>query len=98
MEKSYNPVSELLVESYTGGILNGLSVTNGYDNLLCRTALSVLSANSELLSPTTFSYDSESGLSGVTNGNCNASYSSLPNDRLFVQKRLGISLGRRRNV
>ncbi len=47
----YNDADELLSESYAGGTLAGLSVTNGYDCLLRRTNVSLLSPVSCLPSP-----------------------------------------------
>lgn len=82
---AYNLANQLLSESYTGGTLNGLAVTNGYDADLRRTALSVLNS-STILSSATYGYDNASRLSSVTDGNNNsATYSYLPNSILVGQ-------------
>jgi RHS repeat-associated protein len=82
---TYNLANQLLGESYLGGILNGLSVTNGYDADLRRTALVALSSGSQLLSAT-YGYDTASRLSTVSDGNNNsATYSYLANSPLVSQ-------------
>jgi len=57
----------LLGESFSGGPLTGLSVTNGYDQYLRRTNLTALAAS--LLSQTTYGYDNASRLLTVNDGN-----------------------------
>ena len=82
---TYNLANELLGESFSGGTLNGLSVTNGYDANLRRTILSALSFGSSL-SSTTYGYDNASRLSSVSDGNNNsAAYSYLDNSPLVSQ-------------
>jgi YD repeat-containing protein len=73
-----------LSESYTGGPLNGLSVTNGYDNLLRRTQLSALSAGSRILSAI-YGYDAASRLSTASDGTNSATYTYLANSPLVSQ-------------
>ena len=60
---TYNLAGELLTESYAGGGLNGLSITNGYDALLRRTNLTARA--SSVLSRTTYGYDAASRLATV---------------------------------
>src|SRR5262249_10840378 len=79
---AYNDAGELMSETYSGGPLNGLSVTNGYDSLLRRTAVALASQFATL---TTFSYDAASRLQAVSNGNYNATYSYLVNSALVSQ-------------
>ena len=45
---TYNLAGELLTESFVGGPLNGLSVTNGYYQFLRRTNLTALTGISAL--------------------------------------------------
>jgi RHS repeat-associated protein len=80
----YDDVGDLLIESYTGGPLNGLSMTNGYDALIRRTMLSALSANSQLLS-TIYTYDAASRLSTVSDGTNSATYTYVANSPLVNQ-------------
>jgi len=82
---AYNDANEPLSESYTGGPLDGISVTNGYDNLLRRGKLSVLNSASGLLASTTYGYDAASRLLTVTSGNNTATYSYLANSPLVGQ-------------
>jgi YD repeat-containing protein len=82
---TYNDVNEPLTESYTGGPLDGLSVTNGYDNLLRRGNLSVLNSASGLLASTAYGYDPASRLLTVSSGNNTATYSYLANSPLVGQ-------------
>ena len=52
---SYNLAGALLTDTFTGGVLAGLSITNGYDSLLRRTNLTAL--GSTLLARTVYGYD-----------------------------------------
>jgi RHS repeat-associated protein len=79
LSRTYNDAGQLLTESFSGGPLSGLSVTNGYDSVLRRTAVGLASAPSTL---TRFGYDEASRLSGVTNGSSLAIYSYLANSPL----------------
>lgn len=81
---TYNLAGELLVESFSGGILGGLSVTNGYDQYLRRNKLVALSSGSSLLS-TTYGYDNASRLQTVSDGNNSATYSYFANSPLVQQ-------------
>ena len=78
---TYNDASQLLTESYSGGTLNGLSVTNGYDHYLRRTNLTALNG-STILARSTFGYDSASRLKTVADGVNKAAYSYLANSPL----------------
>lgn len=83
---AYNLANELLVESFSGGTLNGLSVTNVYDAFLRRTNLSILNSPSSILASTAYGYDNASRLSIVADGNNNsATYSYLANSPLVSQ-------------
>lgn len=80
-----NLANELLGESFSGGVLSGLSVSNSYDADLRRASLSALTSGTQLLSDT-FAYDNASRLASVTDGNNNsASYSYLANSPLVSQ-------------
>jgi hypothetical protein len=83
--ETYNDVGELLGEAYTGGPLNGLSVTNGYDSLLRRTSVSLLNASSVILASTKYTYDAASRLASVSDGTNTANYSYLANSPLVGQ-------------
>ena len=66
-------------ESFSGGPLAGLTVTNSYDMLLRRSAVGLSNYAATL---TTFGYDPASRLSTVTNGDQTVSYTYLPNSPL----------------
>jgi RHS repeat-associated protein len=78
---TYNLANELLGESFAGGPLAGLAVTNGYDQFMRRTNLTALAAS--LLSRTIYGYDAASRLATVSDANNNtATYSYLANSAL----------------
>gem|GEM_PF-881523 len=79
---AYDDVGNLLSESYSGGPLNGLSVTNGYDTLLRRTALALASQSATF---TQYGYDPASRLQSVVNGAHSATYSYVANSPLVGQ-------------
>jgi RHS repeat-associated protein len=81
---AYNDVGLLLSDSTTGGILDGLSVTNGYDSFLRRTNL-VLNSASGRLTFTTNDFDSASRLHRISDGTNSATYSYLANSPLVSQ-------------
>jgi RHS repeat-associated protein len=82
---AYNLANELVSESYSNGILNGLSVTNGYDADLRRTSVA-LNFQLSTLGSATYGYDAASRLSTVTDGtNNSAAYSYLANSPLVSQ-------------
>src|SRR6266567_3299580 len=80
----YDDASDLLSESYNGGSLNGLIVTNRYDQYLRRTNLSLFNG-STLLTRSTNSYDSASRLATAPDGTNSATYSYLANSPLVSQ-------------
>ncbi|HEX3718794.1 MAG TPA: type IV secretion protein Rhs, partial [Verrucomicrobiae bacterium] len=80
---AYNLANEVLSESYSGGVLGGLSVTNGYDTLLRRTNLTAL--HSGVLARTLYGYDNASRLASVTDGTNSAAYAYLANSSLVGQ-------------
>ena len=83
---SYNLVNQLLSESYSGGILAGLIVTNNYDTDFRRTNLSILDSPSSILARTAYGYDAASRLATVSDGNYNtATYGYLANSPLVSQ-------------
>jgi RHS repeat-associated protein len=86
---TYNLANELLSESFSGGILNGLSVTNGYDADLRRTALAALQSNNPLIQQS-FGFDAASRLSTVLTvdgglGTLSATYNYIANSPLVGQ-------------
>jgi hypothetical protein len=58
----------LLGESYTGGPLAGLRITNKYDPLVRRTNLAVVNSQGAVLTATAYGYDAASRLSRVSSG------------------------------
>jgi len=78
----YNDADRLLRESYTGGPLNGMAVTNAYDALLRRTAVALDVQPGTLVN---YAYDNASRLSVVTSGTRTATYSYLANSPLVGQ-------------
>ena len=85
LTKIYNDAGNLLQESYSGGPLNSISVTNSYDELRRRTNISVLSPSSQLLSSTAYGYDAASRLLTVSDGTNSATYDYLDNSLLVEQ-------------
>ncbi len=63
--RAYNAAGQLTTESSSGGSLNGLSITNGYDEYLRRTNLAALNGSTPL-TRSAFDYDSASRLATVT--------------------------------
>jgi RHS repeat-associated protein len=74
---TYNDAGLPLSESYSGGILDGLSITNGYDGYLRRTNLSLLNSSSSVLAATSYGYDAASRLQTVSDGTDSATYGYL---------------------
>ena len=73
---AYNTANEPLSESFSGGTLSGLSVTNGYDQYLRRSQLAALNSTTPFLQHS-FSFDNASRLLTVTdNTGSPASYSA----------------------
>lgn len=81
---AYNFASQPLSESYSGGTLSGLSVTNGYDTVMRRTNLAALNSSTPLLQHT-FGFDNASRLQSVSDGTDSATYSYLANSPLVSQ-------------
>lgn len=82
--KTYNDAGQMLTESYSGGPLNGVTVTNTYDALLRRSHQEALqSATSLVLN--TYGYDDASRLQSVTKGSDVAKYSYLANSPLVEE-------------
>ena len=80
---SYDDASDFLGESYSGGVLDGFSVSSGYDSIDRRTSLTA-SGSSALLT-NTFGYDSASELTSVSYGPFSANYSYVANSPLVGQ-------------
>jgi RHS repeat-associated protein len=76
---AYSDAGQLLSESYIGGPLTGLSITNGFDRLLRRNAVAV---TSEAATFTEFVYDDASRLKTITSGGGSATYGYLQNSPL----------------
>ena len=82
---SYNLANELLIEAFSGGPLDEMSVTNGYDNCLRRTSLT-LNSQVSTLNSTVYGYDNASRLASVADGSGNsATYNYLANSPLVSQ-------------
>jgi RHS repeat-associated protein len=82
--RALDDAGNLLSESYSGGPLDGVTVTNRYDQFLRRTNLSVLYQQSTLQT-INFSYDSASRLKTVSSGTSSAGYSYVANSPLLGQ-------------
>ena len=80
----YNDANKVLSDTYSGGILNGVGVTNSYDQYLRRTNVMASSASAQLLS-TAYGYDNASRLQIVSDGTDNATYTYLDNSPLVSQ-------------
>lgn len=76
---AYDDAGNLLADSFAGGPLSGLSVTNSFDGLLRRDSLSVASIPAVF---TQYGYDAASRLTGVTNGTSSVTYGYLENSPL----------------
>ena len=79
--RSFDDAGNLLAESYSGGPLAGLSVTNGYDEYLRRTNLSAQHSSTPLLNHS-FAYDNASRLQAVTDGTFSSAQGVLVGSRL----------------
>jgi hypothetical protein len=78
---SYDSANDALGESYSGGVLNGLSVANAFDSLLRRTNMNILNG-ATVLARTTNNYDTAGRVASVSDGTNSASYSYLANSPL----------------
>jgi RHS repeat-associated protein len=75
----------LLRESYTGGPLDGLSVTNAYDEFLRRTNVALHHSTAPILQHS-YAYEAYSGrLESVSQGDAMATYSYVENSPLLAQ-------------
>ena len=83
-EYAYNDAGQLLSEIYSGSgsLLDGLSVTNGYDQYLRRTNLILLNSSSDVLAATGYGYDSASRLQTVGSADGGVYYGYLANSPL----------------
>jgi YD repeat-containing protein len=82
---AYNLANQVLKDSFSGGVLDGLSVTNGYDAYLRRIQMTLKTQNSTL-GTTTYGFDAASRLSTVGDGNGNTvGYGYLANSPLVGQ-------------
>jgi RHS repeat-associated protein len=85
---AYNTANEVLTESYSGGTLNGFSITNSYDAYLRRATLAIRNSNTQMVQHV-FGYDSASRLESVTDNSgataYSATYSYLANSPLVSQ-------------
>lgn len=89
---SYNLAGQVLSESYSGGALNGLCVSNVYDQFTRRTNLSALSSGSQLLSAT-YGYDNASRLISVADGNGNSATNSYAINSSLVDQLVFLNNG-----
>ncbi len=80
---AYNDASQVLSETYSGGVLGGLTVTRGYDEFLRRTNLET--RVSSLLTQHGYGYDAASRLSTVTDGASTMIYTYVTNSPLVGQ-------------
>jgi RHS repeat-associated protein len=85
---AYNTANEPLSESYSGGTLAGLAVTNGYDQYLRRSSLA-LRYQQSALQTINYGYDAASRLQTVTDNTgataYSATYTYLANSPLVSQ-------------
>ena len=86
--RTFDDAGNLLSEAYSGGLLGGLSVTNGFDQYLRRTALRPRNQQTNL-SVINYAYDSASRLYTVTDNTTatpySATYSYIDNSPLSGQ-------------
>jgi RHS repeat-associated protein len=81
---AYDWANDVLSEKYTGGVLNGLTVTNQFDTDLRRTNGTLLNGASTLCRAI-YGYDNASRLATVSDGTNSATYSYLANSPLVGQ-------------
>jgi RHS repeat-associated protein len=80
--RTYNVGGELQTEQITGGILDGVGITVGYDGLLRRSSLQT-SQGVTTLSNQAYGYDPASRLETITSGSQTASYAYYPTSGLL---------------
>ncbi len=72
-------------EGYSGGVLDGLRVTNRFDQFQRRTNLALINAQGTVLATTDYGYDTASRLGLVAKSGNTATYSYLANSPLIEQ-------------
>jgi RHS repeat-associated protein len=77
-----NSAGQLLCDQVSGGLLDQVSVTLGYDTLLRRSSLQS-TRNTTTLSSQSYGYDSSSRLETVTSGSQTATYEYFPTSGLL---------------
>ncbi len=80
----FHDAGHLLGESYSGGTLNGLRITNIFDAFFRRTQVST-KRNAATLSTTSYAYDNASRMTTVSDGGFSANYSYIANSPLVGQ-------------
>ncbi|HWX19911.1 MAG TPA: RHS repeat-associated core domain-containing protein [Candidatus Binatia bacterium] len=81
---THNDAGSLLSESWLGGTLGGLSISNTYDQFLRRTHFAGFNGSTQLVA-TVYSYDAASRLKTVTASTNSATYSYVANSSLVGQ-------------
>ena len=79
---TYNAAGQLQSDQIAGGLLDGVSVTTGYDEFLRRDSLQS-THNATTLSSQTYGYDASSRLETVSSGNQTATYAYYPTNGLL---------------
>jgi len=79
---SHNGAGQLQSDQISGGLLDQVSVTNGYDSLLRRNSLQSIRNTATLVSQS-YSYDTSSRLQTVTSGTQTATYAYHPDSGLL---------------
>jgi RHS repeat-associated protein len=79
---AYNQAGAVQSETISGGLLDAVSVTTGYDTFLRRNSLQATRSTTNYLNQT-YGYDSASRLSTVTNGSQTATYAYYPTSGLL---------------
>ena len=80
--RTFTTTDELQTEQITGGLLDSVSITVGYDSFLRRNFLQT-SQGANTLSSQTYGYDSSSRLQTITSGSQTATYVYYPNSGLL---------------
>jgi YD repeat-containing protein len=80
---TYNDGGQLIVEIFTAGPLNGVAITNSYDQFLRRTNITAHCTSTALLQHS-YAYDEASRLATVSDGTNSAAYGYL-DDSMLVE-------------
>jgi hypothetical protein len=72
-------------EGFTGGVLDGLRVTNRFDQFQRRTNLALINSQGAVLATTDYGYDTASRFQSVSKSGNTATYSYLANSPLIEQ-------------